>query len=745
MKKKRTVIFCLLFLLSAGIASAANEERQRLRKMFEEAEQCYLTDDYEQLKLHMDEYYTLYDKSRAVLGDSAEVFYAYYCKMRGAWYYGLAKETDYYSRWAERYYRASLKIFADRSSSQNVITIREELAQLYYKVKDYDKALQQLDTIFNYYDYVIHYLGIRDERLDDSDDTSFETDYYRTLSQMAICNARLGHFDTSLQQIAEAQDYFRKKKSEFYYETLRRQGKILMLQADSVGTDRYKEARRCYERYVNEEYTSIAQRLDTMTAAHRAQHWLANHRFLYDCYRLGSHAPELLYDLALFSKGWLLAYESNRQAQQVRWQEVRKRLTAKDCALEFVQYFGRHDEKRMGCLILRNSGKPLFIDLFATDSLLSLKLTSPYTVGDAFDTYNSDIKDTLYRDSRLPGLVWSPRLMAAIGNAERVYFAPDGLIHQWAIEYLMPDSQKVCYRLSSTRNLVRRPPALKMQSAIFCGGMDYSAAYHPMGTDNDFMAYRYLKPRVGSINELPYTRVEVDSIYACRQRDGHTGDAPSPCLPAKDTLFVGAAATDECLLQLLRQKQYDIVHITTHGHYIGQIDIHNDLRPLTEDLSLSRCGMLFAGAANTLSNDSFDDSRDDAILSGKELARQDFSKTELVVLNCCQTAQGRLTEDGIYGLQRALKQAGANAMLISLWNLSDYSSAQFLRFFYEEVQRQQPGKIRLHDALAAARKRLMAHERKFVTLDNATLGLKLETLRFNTPRHAFPFVLVDAF
>ena len=722
MKKILGIILCLLFLTSANGFATADDEKCQLDKLFKEAEQCYLTDDFEQLKAYLNAYNKLYSKYESVLGDTADVYYAYYCKIRGDYYYGLVKESGYYSRWAENYYRTSLQTFIKRHNDNNVIKLREELAQLYYKIKDYGAALLQLDSIFTYYDYHLNDLGI----------TYYEPDYYRTLSQLAICNARMGNFDKALKQIKESQKYFKKQKSEFYYETLRRQGKILMLQADSLGTDCYKEARKCYERYVTEEYTSIAQRLDTMSSAHRAQHWLANHRFLYDCYRLGNYAPELLYDLALFSKGWLLAYESNHQTPQVRWSQVRKKLTAKDCAIEFVQYFGRHDEKRMGCIVLHSSGNPKFIDLFSVDSLLSIKLRSPYTVGDAFDAAQSEIKDALYRDPRLPGLVWTSQLMEAIGKADKVYFAPDGVIHQWAIEYLIPDDKKVCYRLSSTRNLVRKSNPLKLQSAILCGGISYWAKYHPTGTDNDYMAYRYLKARVGSINSLPNTRIEVDSIYACRQN-------------TNDLLLKNEAATDERLLQQFRQHHYDIVHITTHGHYIGQIDIHNDLRPLSEDLSLSRCGLIFAGAANTLSDKNFDDTFDDALLSGKELSQQDFSKTELVVLNCCQTGQGRLTEDGIYGLQRALKQAGANAMLISLWNLSDYSSAIFLRYFYEELQKQPSNKKDLHVALLAARKKLIAHERVIYTLDNATLGMKREIQQYNAPRHTCPFILIDAF
>jgi len=716
-------VYTLIIVLLMGIhpAYASDNPKHKLKTILEQAERNYLTDDFEQLKACISKYDSLFSRYKLQFGDSADVYSAYYYKMKGAYYYGLVDGEGYYSRLSKAYYQQGLNIFIKRNSDRNVITLREELAQLFYKVKDYDEALAQLDTIFTYYDDHVNNLGI----------DSYTPNYYRTISQMAICHARLGQFEKALQEITDAQKYFKKQKDEFYYETLRRQGKILMLQADSLGTTHYKEARKCYEKYVAEEFSSIAHRLDTMTAGHRAQHWLATHKFLYDCYRLGNHAPELLYNMALFSKGYLLAYESNVHANQVGWEQVRKKLTSKDCAIEFVQYFGKHDEKRMGCLVLKNNGKPQFMDLFATDSLLSLQLSYPYTVGDAFDAKIPEIKDTLYRDTRLQKLIWSPRLMAAIGKAENIYFAPDGLVHQWAIEYLIPDSQKTCYRLSSTRNLTLRRSRPKLQSALFCGGISFRAHYQPTETDNDYMAYRYLKPLIKEVNDLPNTKIEVDSIYVCRHNPN-------------DTLLKGANATDGRILGILGKNHYDIIHISTHGHYIGRIDIHNDLRPLAEDLSLSRCGLIFAGAANTLADDNYDDNRYDALISGTEIAGQNLSKTELVVLNACQTGQGRLTDDGIFGLQRAVKQAGANTLMVSLWNLYDYSSCVFLRFFYEEIEKQKPEEKNVHAAFLEARKRLMEHERGVWTLDEATLGLKYVILNYRAPRHVNPFVIIDA-
>ena len=185
-----------------------------------------------------------------------------------------------------------------------------------------------------------------------------------------------------------------------------------------------------------------------------------------------------------------------RDVRPTSWKDVRKALRKSDCAIEFVQFFGKKDEKRLGCLVLKsNSKKPLFIDLFSTDSLLNLPLTHAHTIGSAITYSVNTVKDTLYNDERLPRLVWSKALLKAIGDATKVYFAPDGLLHQLAIEYLMPDSAKMCYRLTSTRKLSQKRIAPKLGSALLCGGITYSAGFKPKDRNNDVVAYRFLAPQ----------------------------------------------------------------------------------------------------------------------------------------------------------------------------------------------------------------------------------------------------------
>lgn len=711
MKRIVTNILSLLFAITL---SAQNSDRQKLTSIFKEAEQCYLIDDYQQLESYIKQYADVFNAHPKSLGDSIDVYRAYYAKMCGAYYYGLTgiDSCDYYS---EQMYRTSLDIFNQRNSVTNAMVLHEELAQLYYKMRAYDKAKTELDTVYQYYDERVNIMGI----------SSYEPQYYKSLSQLAMCNARLGDFGLALDQIDEAIHYYKRQEYDDYYEALRKRGKILMLQADSTGSTNYKEAINSYKRYINERYDAIARELGSMNDSQRNQYWLSTHQFLYDCFRLGNRAPEMLYDLTLFSKDYLV----RKDADMTKWRQVRQALRKQDCAIEFVQYFGRNDEKRLGCMVLRNnSPKPLFIDLFATDSLLNLPLTDIHTIGSAIAFSISEIKDSLYNDRRLPALIWSEPLMKAIGNAQRVYFSPDGLLHQLAIEYLMPDTTKICCRLSSTRVLTRRKAAPKMSSALLCGGIEYNSVVHPADRNNDVVAYRFLAPQTTTINDLSWTRKEVDSILALRNNPN-------------DTLLVGRDATDKAFLQLLKHN-YDVIHISTHGYFGGRTGIHNDIKPLLNDDSMSQSGLLFAGVANTLTDKDFDENLFDGVLSAAELSKQDLSHSELIVLSACQTGLGHLTADGVHGIQRGLKQAGANAMMLSLWNVNDYSASVLMRHFYKELESQTNKDI--HSAFLKARKKLEQEEVVIYWFDVSDFTMKTEVIKYDKPQHINPFIIIDA-
>jgi CHAT domain-containing protein len=78
---------------------------------------------------------------------------------------------------------------------------------------------------------------------------------------------------------------------------------------------------------------------------------------------------------------------------------------------------------------------------------------------------------------------------------------------------------------------------------------------------------------------------------------------------------------------------------------------------------------------------------------------------ELIVLSGCATGRNTVTPgDELMGLVRGLLQAGAQSLMLSLWDVHDASTRDFMIAFYTHLARGTPKPAAVQSAMAEIRK-----------------------------------------
>lgn len=185
----------------------------------------------------------------------------------------------------------------------------------------------------------------------------------------------------------------------------------------------------------------------------------------------------------------------------------------------------------------------------------------------------------------------------------------------------------------------------------------------------------------GKWGPLPGTRIEVQHIDSI----AYVNAIPS-------TTYLGTTSTESSFKSLSKNSP-SIIHIATHGYFIADNETaHNNnfLQKTTGyswgDHLMLYSGLLFSGANAVWNGNSRPNPYDDGIVTADEISRLDLSKTGLVVLSACDSGRGHYNgTDGIMGLQRAFKLAGAKTMVMSLWKVPDIPTSMLMDYFYQNL------------------------------------------------------------
>ena len=397
-------------------------------------------------------------------------------------------------------------------------------------------------------------------------------------------------------------------------------------------------------------------------------------------------------------------------------QDIEAMLTINDVAIEFtiIPAFTDKNDRKAGAyyaaLLARKSlENPQLVILCNADSLMN--------VFESNGTDNASKINSIYdiNDERLYSLIWK-ELEHVIKPGTTIYYSPSGLINSINLGAIAHNGKRIdeiyeLYQVSSTAEIinVKRNESLGLQSVVVYGDVDYgetlkemeqnAQTYASRGLPQSSIAFRNKSTR--SWGPLIYTRDEAKGINNLFQKYNKTTQ-----------LLMGGKANEESF-KALDGKAPDVIHIATHGFYIEDknnvpTEYFSNVISLTfKDRAMHYSGLLFAGANNTWLGDTIYPNMEDGILTAQEIGQLDLSNTKLVVLSACQTALGDIDNvNGVLGLQRGFKQAGAGTILMSLWEVQDAETCDFMISFYRILL----SGVEKHEAFRQAQKELRARK-----------------------------------
>lgn len=381
------------------------------------------------------------------------------------------------------------------------------------------------------------------------------------------------------------------------------------------------------------------------------------------------------------------AYEDVLNSLSINWRQVQNKLQKDEIAIEFLSFPMGNDSVMYSALILkRDYVAPRMIPLFESKQL------------EVIDSEN------YYKDATLSTLLWKP-IDEELKDVTKIFFALDGELNNIAVESLphyekdgyMFDSWNL-YRLSSTRELVRLKSQPNETQVVLYGGIRYDMNTQYMEVVHDTISTTRNKSRVNldsigirgrSYGPLIGSLVEVESIKdLCLENS------------IQAVLYEDSMASEFSLKQL-DGKGISIIHISTHGFYWPESELTNNPLDVSiigrdnmirylEHKPMTRTGLLFAGANQSLSETNIPEGREDGVLTAMEVSTLDFYGLDLLVLSACQTGVGEIKGDGVYGLQRGFKMAGAQTMVMSLWDVDDDATQLLMTEFYRRYLSGEP-------------------------------------------------------
>ncbi|MDA0195109.1 MAG: CHAT domain-containing protein [Bacteroidetes bacterium] len=276
---------------------------------------------------------------------------------------------------------------------------------------------------------------------------------------------------------------------------------------------------------------------------------------------------------------------------------------------------------------------------------------------------------------------WKP-VDQVLGSVSKLYFSPDGVYNQINVEsFKTPEGQYLVDKsniilVSNTKDIfTTRLNPKKVQEerrATMVGNPKFYVEDPGPLTARASKGTRTTDAQV--ISQLPGTQLEIVELKSMLTRKGWNISE-----------YLGSDATENLIKSVDNPR---IFHIATHGFFQTETITEEELalnQTKAFENPLLRTGLLLTGAGDIFNDSDINYNISSGVLTAYEAMSLNLDQTEMVVLSACETGLGEVQAgEGVYGLQRAFMVAGAEAIVMSLFKVSDEATQKLMVSFYEK-------------------------------------------------------------
>lgn len=344
----------------------------------------------------------------------------------------------------------------------------------------------------------------------------------------------------------------------------------------------------------------------------------------------------------------------------IRWQDVQAKLSPHQVLVDCVRYRpdSQSPKTSYGAIVLLPEGPPRWIPLAPHSALSTLHLLRQSIASRAEGLRTGGKSSHLSMKGLLSLLhrkFWAPIAEVFPEETTEVLLSPAGDLHLVPYALLRSPKGFLCQTLpslklvSSGRSLLVEKDSPRHSSWTILGVSDFAAHREERAHPHQIIPWQ--KALLG-LADLPSVAQELSQLSAL---------AP----PESQRLSDGEAT--EKALQTLDAPR--VLHLASHGAQIsleGGTDFTADPALLYEQAIVLH-----------------PDAQSDGLLFPEEAATMNLIGTELVVLSTCRSALGRpVFGEGLLGMQRGFRKAGAKHVMASLWVIPDDTTSSFMNSFY---------------------------------------------------------------